>query len=163
MLYNETSINKEVGRMSKGSIYFDMDGTLADFYGVDDWLGSLMRSETKPYREAKPLVNMHTTCRLLNMLQQEGYRLCIVSWLSKSGSPAYNNRIVTAKLNWLAKHMGSVVWDEIRIINYGTPKHTVVADPTGILFDDEEGNRKAWPGTSYDVDCIEDTLRDLVG
>ena len=37
------------------AIYFDMDGTIADLYGVENWLDYLVAEQTKPYREAKPL------------------------------------------------------------------------------------------------------------
>ena len=68
------------------AIYFDMDGTIADLYGVENWLDYLVNSKTKPYREATPLVNMRKLGRLLNTLQSIGYHIGIVSWLSKSGT-----------------------------------------------------------------------------
>ena len=49
--------------MDKRFAIFDMDGTLADFYGVENWLTYLERQQTKPYREAKPLVNMKKLAR----------------------------------------------------------------------------------------------------
>ena len=30
-------------------IYFDMDGTIADFYGVDGWLADLEAHNVRPY------------------------------------------------------------------------------------------------------------------
>ena len=78
------------------AIYFDMDGTIANLYGVDGWLKSLESKETKPYREAKSLVDMRALGNKLNFLQLLGYRVGIVSWLSKSGDDDYNAR-VTAK------------------------------------------------------------------
>ncbi len=65
------------------AIYFDMDGTIADLYGVENWLDSLIHEQTKPYRVAKPLVNMRKLGRLLNLLKEQGYHIGIVSWLSK--------------------------------------------------------------------------------
>ena len=50
------------------AIYFDMDGTIADFYGVDGWLDCLMNNDVKPYKVAKPLINMSTLARRLNKL-----------------------------------------------------------------------------------------------
>ena len=40
------------------TIWFDMDGTIADLYGVDGWLDNLINEDTRPYDIAKPLVNM---------------------------------------------------------------------------------------------------------
>ena len=64
------------------AIYFDMDGTIADFYGVPNWLDYLNKDDTYPYKAAKPLVNMSLLARLLNHLQAEGWHIGIVSWLS---------------------------------------------------------------------------------
>ena len=33
-------------------IWFDMDGTLADLYGVENWLEKLRASDPSPYAEA---------------------------------------------------------------------------------------------------------------
>ena len=140
--------------MTTKAIYFDMDGTIADLYGVDNWLESLINKDTKPYKEAKPLVHMSTLARYLNKLQRDGYRLGIVSWLAKNSNEVYDVAVTEAKLQWLRVHMKSVRFDEIHIVAYGTPKQTVVNDPMGILFDDEENNRNEWVGTSYDVQNI---------
>lgn len=123
------------------SIYFDMDGTIVDFYGVENWLGSLERSQTKPYREARPLVSMRKLGNEIRRLQNLGYTVGIISWLAKNESQEYNKRIIKAKKKWLARHLGSVHFDEIHIIKYGTPKSLF---GKGILFDDEIQNRKEW-------------------
>jgi len=145
--------------MNARAIYFDMDGTIANLYGVEGWLDSLIKEHTKPYREAKSLIDMRKLSKELRRLQKEGYTIGIVSWLSKSGTDEYNRKVETAKLNWLARHLGSVEWDEIHIVKYGTPKSTVVNFPSGILFDDERPNRAEWNkatdlGCAFDVDNI---------
>ena len=35
------------------TIYFDMDGTIADLYGNENWLDYLEHEMTKPYRNAR--------------------------------------------------------------------------------------------------------------
>ena len=47
------------------SITFDMDGTLADFYGVENWVDYLNNEDTTPYKNAKPLFNFQVLARLL--------------------------------------------------------------------------------------------------
>lgn len=143
------------------AIYFDMDGTIANLYGVDNWLKSLINEQTKPYREAKAMVDMRTLGRELNRLQAEGYVIGVVSWLSKCGTDDYNVRVTKAKKEWLAKHLSAVEWDEIHIVKYGTPKHKVANYPNGILFDDEIDNRENWLGNAYDVENILEILREL--
>ena len=37
------------------TINFDMDGTIADLYGEENWLDDLINERTTPYANAKPL------------------------------------------------------------------------------------------------------------
>ena len=143
------------------AIYFDMDGTIANLYGEENWLANLLNEKTKPYREARPLVNMRALGRELNRLQNLGYAVGIVSWGCKNATNEYDERIARAKLNWLKKHISAVEWDEIYIVKHGTPKNTIVKNENGILFDDEEKNRNEWNGTAYDVDDIMGVLKGL--
>lgn len=137
-------------------IWFDMDGTIADLYGVDKWLEYLIKGQTKPYRVAKPMVNMRTLARELKRLQAIGWKIGIVSWLAKGSNTDYNEKVAVAKRKWLKVHIGSVEFDEIHIVPYGTPKQTI---GKGILFDDEIQNREQWIGKAFDVDHIIDTLK----
>lgn len=139
-------------------INFDMDGTIADLYGVDGWLDCLMNKDTKPYAQAKALVNLSALARVLNRLQRNGYKICVISWLAKVNDNDYNRRITDVKIAWLAKHLPSVQWDKITIVPYGTPKSTC---GNGILFDDEKPNRDEWVGNAYDVDNIIEVLKKL--
>ena len=140
------------------AIYFDMDGTIADLYGVDGWLDDLCAGYTRPYREARPLVNMRKLGKLLNELQAQGWHIGVISWLSKSGSDEYGDRVAKTKEVWLSKHLGSVHFDEIKIAKYGTPKQFLADHPFGILFDDEQPNRDNWVGEAYDVHNIIEVL-----
>ena len=142
----------------KKQIWFDMDGTIADLYGVENWLEKLTNSDPSPYAEAKPLVRMASLARILNRLQREGYEIGIVSWLSKNGNIEYNELVVEAKKEWLAIHLKSVKFDYIDIVKYGTPKEV---GRSGILFDDEEQNRKNWKDEAYDGDEIIEILKAL--
>jgi hypothetical protein len=143
------------------AIYFDMDGTIANFYGVPNWLEYLVANDPTPYKIARPLVNMNMLARLLNRLQAEGYHIGIVSWLSKSGTEDFNATVTATKVEWLNRHLNSVHWNEIKIVPYGTPKHEIVEFGTGILFDDETPNRVSWTGTAYDVNNIIEILKGL--
>jgi len=142
------------------TIWFDMDGTIADLYGVENWLPMLIASDTTPYAVAKPLVKLSTLARTLNRLQAEGYRLGVISWLSKSGTPAYNAAVTATKYAWLKKHLPSVRFDEINIVPYGMNKN-IFNKGNDILFDDEKPNRENWTGIAYDVDNIIENLKSL--
>ena len=143
------------------AIYLDMDGTIADLYGVENWLEYLVAENTFPYANARPLLNLSALARKLNALQKQGYRLSVISWTSKSGSKEYNARVTEVKKIWLAEHLPSVHWDEINIVPYGTPKELFCRTPLDILFDDEERNRNGWTGIPHDVQNIMEILREI--
>lgn len=139
-------------------IWFDMDGTIADLYGVENWLDMLINEDTTPYKNAKPLVNMQVLARVLNHLIKKGYTINVVSWLSKNGTDDYNSRVAKVKMEWLKKHLASVKFDKIDILKYGTPKQI---NRNGILFDDEKPNRDNWLGVAYNVENIIEVLKSL--
>ncbi len=141
------------------AIYFDMDGTIANLYAIDGWLPMLRNSDSTPYKEAKPMVRMNVLARRLNKLQKDGYTIGIISWLAKDGNKEYNEKVTNAKREWLNKHLKSVNWNEVHIVEYGTPKHNIVRYPNGILFDDEDRNRNEWTGTAYDEKEILNVLK----
>ena len=141
------------------TINFDMDGTIADLYGVENWLDYLIAEDVFPYANAKPLLRLSALARRLNNLQKQGYELAVISWLSKSGTAEYNEAVTTAKLKWLAQHLPSVKWDRITIVPYGTPKQNFCYTPYDVLFDDEERNRNNWTGVACDVNNIMEILR----
>lgn len=143
------------------AIYFDMDGTIADLYGVDNWLTKLRTEDESPYTDARPLLRLSTLARLLNRLQANGYIIGIISWLAKDSTEAYNEKVTSAKLEWLRNHLKSINFDEIVIVPYGTPKEESIDYPNGILFDDEEQNRKNWKGQAFDETEILEILKAL--
>ena len=145
----------------KKEIWFDMDGTIANLYGVEGWLEDLMNENTRPYEEAEVMLNMQALARVLNRLIKRGYNIGIISWTAKNGSNEYTERVAEVKKEWLNKHLASVRFEAIHIIKHGTPKWTVANDDNAILFDDEENNRKNWKGTAYDVKNIIETLKNL--
>lgn len=141
------------------NIYFDMDGTIADLYGVENWLEDLLHEDVRPYAIARPLVNMSLLARLLNKLGRAGNTVNIISWTSKNGSESYNAAVAAAKLKWLQLHLKSVTFSSIEIIPYGTPK-SLYGD--GILFDDEERNREDWGAGAYTEKEIFTILKEMV-
>lgn len=139
-------------------IWFDMDGTIADLYGVEGWLNMLRNEDATPYASAKPLVNMQALARVLNNLIAKGWKVGVISWLSKNGTNEYNEKVARVKREWLKKHLKSVNFATIDIVEYGTPKQL---NRNGILFDDEKPNRENWLGVAYNVENIIEVLKGL--
>ena len=141
-------------------IWFDMDGTIADLYAVENWLPMLRAYDPKPYLMAKPMHHMATLARMLNRAQAQGHELCIISWCSKESTADYDALVAQAKRAWLAKHLPSVRWDVVKIVPYGQNKWETCK--SGILFDDEERNRMAWEaGKAFTPETIFITLATL--
>lgn len=139
-------------------IWFDMDGTIADLYGVNGWLEMLINSDATPYSIAKPLVNLSSLARLIHKAQRNGFQVCIVSALSKNSTPEYDEKVKTAKREWLRKHLASVRFDEIRFVPYTFVKNDVNSG-SDILFDDEDRHLTAWTGEAIHASEILSTLR----
>lgn len=149
------------------AIYFDMDGTLANLYGVEDWLTKLRTYDATPYKEAPVLLNMQALAHRLNKLQENGYTIGIISWLSKDSTPEYDAAVIAEKMAWLEKHLHSVEWNEVHMVAYGKRKSKLAQIKDGYLFDDNESVRREWikhnpNGWAFDVDDILGTL-DLLG
>ena len=130
-------------------IAWDMDGTLADTYGVTDWLPKLESYDPSPYIEAKPMpgVEMTVVVEHLNRLRACGIKVSVVTWLSKGSTPAYDSQVTEAKLNWLKSY--NFPADDIHIIPYGTSKASCVKGSLSdgdyaIIFDDSEEVRNDW-------------------
>lgn len=141
------------------TIFFDMDGTIADLYGVENWLDYLIASDALPYEIAKPLIRLNALARILNRLQKQGYKVGVISWLAKNTNADYDEKVTRAKKEWLKKHLASVNFNEIHIVKYGTPKQTFAKTENDILFDDEEKNRNDWTGKAFDVNEIIEILK----
>lgn len=139
-------------------INFDMDGTIANLYAVDNWLVDLEAHNVRPYQIAKPMLNLQVLARVLNNLQAKGYEINIISWLAKESTNDYDKEVAEAKERWLKIHLASVKFNNIFIVPYGTPKQSL---STGILFDDEIANRVNWGLGAYDVDNIIEVLKHL--
>ena len=150
MIYMKTYIN------------FDMDGTIADFYNVPNWLSLIRAFDTTPYEVARLMIHRTWLTRQLNRLQASGYRLRIISWSSKDSTPEFDEAVRIAKMNWLATQLPAVHWDEIYVVPYGTPKHLIGAEPGGILFDDNESIRHQWGDMAFDENEIYTILKGLI-
>jgi hypothetical protein len=144
----------------KKIIYFDMDGTIADLYNVENWLPKLQNEDASPYLEAQPMVNLEKVTELLNSL---GWEVGIISWLSKNSTKAYKQSVRKAKKEWLARHF-NVKLSETHFVQYGTRKDYVAKLKDGILFDDDAEVRADWRGIAIDPqeNCIIETLENLI-
>lgn len=146
--------------MDNKTLVFDMDGTIADFYGVNGWLDYLKAENTTPYEIAKPLYNMVYLVALLTILKNQGWKIVVTTWLAKDGTKEYNDRTRKAKLEWLKKY--DFPYDEIHLVKYGTTKANCTRKLGGyqILIDDNKKVRKGW-NLGDTINANENILKNL--
>lgn len=147
--------------MDNKILVFDMDGTIADFYGVDGWLESILAKDIKPYATAEPLYDMDVLTTILDALKTLGWKIAITSWLAKTSTKEYDEKVKEAKIAWLERY--DFPYDILNIVPYGTDKSRVTEGLGGIqiLFDDEEPNLKAWRNGSA-VNANNDIIKFLL-
>ena len=125
-------------------VYFDMDGTIADFYGVEGWLDAIRAEDTRPYECAATLGNIE---RLAALCAAYGATVGVISWLARGSSPDYDKAVRRAKKAWLADNFPWAT--EVHIIKHGSPKQFAAKAKTdAILVDDECRNCEKWTNES---------------
>jgi FMN phosphatase YigB (HAD superfamily) len=146
------------------TLVFDMDGTIADLYGVDGWLEMLRNEDATPYRVARPLYDMRVLTAMLTILQAKGWRVVVTTWLAKGSSKRYDALVREAKLEWLDEM--NFPYDEIHLVKYGTTKANCTRHHGGfqILIDDNDKVRNGWTlGRTIDANNnILDELASLI-
>lgn len=128
-------------------ICFDMDGTIANLYGVENWLPMLRAYDPTPYAIAKPMWNMTELNDLLHKAQTIGIEIRIITWLSAETTTEYDKAVRLAKRNWLTEQ--GFPFDHFHGVAYGATKADSIRrylgeNETAILIDDNEKVRKGW-------------------
>ena len=128
-------------------ICVDMDGTIADLYGVNGWLENLRNYNARPYREAAPMWDMAELANTLMALQEVGIEVRVITWLAKHTTPTYSEEVRVAKREWLEAY--GFPYDNFHGVKFGTTKADSVRrylaeDETAILIDDNAKVRNGW-------------------
>ena len=128
-------------------IVFDMDGTIADLYAVENWEPRLRAEDASPYAEAVPMWNMEILNQLLEMLMAQGHEIIIVTWLSKNSTEEYKDAVREAKREWLAEQC--FPYNRFHGVQYGATKADSIRkymnpDEEAILIDDNAKVRNGW-------------------
>ena len=140
------------------AIYFDMDGTIADLYAVQNWEPKLKACDPSPYSEAKPMYNMRILNTILEEIAAKGITIGVISWLAMGSTKEYDKQVRKAKKDWIAQHLPAAT--EIHIIKYGYSKKKAAKIKDAILIDDNADVRAAWKGDT--VDATKNILHTLI-
>lgn len=130
------------------TVYFDMDGTLADLYGVHDVFKRLDNNDASVYIEAAPIPKY---VEMLKEFKNMGYMVGIITAGSRfpPGTPddvrdKMNEDTAEAKQQWLQEQGLSSYIDSFQFIPYGVSKYEVAEDKTAILVDDDDRVLSTW-------------------
>ena len=142
------------------TLVFDMDGTIANLYGVENWLEDLRNFNARPYIVAEPMYNMDELRTVLELLKLQGWTVAITSWLSMESTKEYDRMVRKAKREWLKRY--NFPFDEIHLVAYGTTKANCTRKNGGyqILIDDNAKVRSGW-NLGSTMDANENILEKL--
>ena len=143
------------------TLVFDMDGTIANLYGVENWLEMLRAEDPTPYIVAQPMYDMDALKVILEMLKLQGWTIAVTSWLSMGSTREYDKLVRKAKREWLERY--DFPFDEIHLVAYGTTKANCTRKNGGyqILVDDNEKVRNGW-NLGGTINANENILEKLV-
>ena len=128
--------------MKKINVYLDMDGTIADLYGIENWLPRLRAEDGEIFKECAPLI---TEEELLARFPSEKYDIRILTMTPKDCSDAYHENVKAQKMEWLKIFFPSLT--KQIYMRYGHNKN-LKNSMHAILIDDSEPIRNSWKGTA---------------
>jgi hypothetical protein len=166
MIYNKDTKRegnlkeREIVMMNK-VLVFDMDGTIANLYKVENWLADLRTYNPRPYIVAEPMYDMENLVGVLELLKNQGWKIAVTSWLSKESTKEYDKEVRQAKREWLAKY--NFPADEVHLVKYGTTKANCTRGLGGyqVLVDDNADVRKGW-NLGATIDATENIMDALI-
>lgn len=143
------------------ALVFDMDGTICDLYGVQNWLEDLRAENPAPYINAKPIYDTEVLNSLLEVFKANGWKIVVTTWLAKGSTKDYDRLVREAKLAWLERY--GFPFDEIHLVKYGTTKANCTRHLGGfqVLVDDNAEVRKGWR-LGDTIDANENIIERLV-
>lgn len=136
------------------SIVFDMDGTIADLYGVDDWLDKLRNEDISPYVECEPLIPMEMLTSIIQEFKDKNINVRVVSWNCMNASQEYAREVRKAKREWLQRYC-PILLEDFHVVKYGTPKNNFAKNERAILVDDNTKALRDWGNDKLTIDASE--------
>ena len=126
------------------TIFFDMDGTIADLYNTDNWLDLLLNETAGLFRNLKVMHDKRKLQSIINRLQARGYEVEIITWTPKDVSQDYIKVVEQEKKEWIAEHFPMI--ETIHCLGYGVPKQHAEykRSKLQILVDDNKEVLEMW-------------------
>lgn len=157
------------------TIWFDMDGTIAELYKVNGWLEMLRESDWRVYDKCLPRAHFDRINRAVEALTAHGWQVGVITWASKDvGWGVDCDRIGEIKFDWLCRFFPAIADGKFACIPYGESKAQYLLDmeeagEVNYLVDDNKEVREDWRAHSC-PGCVFKTInatrpfhRDLEG
>ena len=133
---------------------FDMDGTIADLYKMEDWLENLEK-EQLDFSLAAPIFNDNFINKIIE-LKKIGFYIQIITWLPPT-SIEYQAMVSKQKLEWIRKYFPII--DAYYILPYGKNKASVCNKyDLNFLIDDNVEVVNSWNESFKDEKGIVENL-----
>lgn len=126
--------------MKKVVTYLDMDGSIADLYGIENWLDRLHNEDKTIFLECKPMV---TEEKLFSLFPQDKYDIRILSMTPLGASDEYCKNVEEQKNAWLDKYFPTITK---RIYKKYSHNKNLKNSMHAILIDDSEPIRESFQG-----------------
>ena len=85
----------------KTVVYLDMDGTISNLYGIENWLVRLRNEDSTIFTECETLI---TEKALFDLYPVEKYEIRILSMTPKKATKRYCMSVIAQKNEWLDTH-----------------------------------------------------------
>lgn len=147
------------------TLYFDMDGTIANLYGSDRWLEKI-QSREQVFTNLEPMPWFEEAKKLIESLKFLGWEVEVITWLPMNATQEYKDLSIEGKMAWLDTNAKGI-FNRVNLVDYGTSKQ-IFGNYGNIsyLFDDNEEVREEWEastmGEAFDAKDMVRVLRMLV-
>lgn len=114
-------------------IFFDLDGTLFDLYGKENWL-ELLQTENPTAFEGDflPEIDKSALFNVVNRLSALGVVFEVITWLPMNASEEYENECTRVKTEWVKANLPFI--SRIACQSYGIPKQNAIAKRAKQMF-----------------------------
>lgn len=141
-------------------VFLDMDGTLYNLYGKENWLEKLENEVPGVFADSEnlmPGLDLKILHDIIYRLMDKGVSFGVISWTPFAASPIYEETCRKEKIKWLAKNFPMIT--DIAIVPYGIEKQKTITKRAQkmYLIDDNKEVCKTWETAKQrEAICVDD-------